>query len=125
ALSGRGDIMKVFPLIGGIDLAGVVESSANPAFKPGDRVLANGWGLSQTHNGGYAEKARLPAEWLIPVPGAFSTRDAMAIGTAGYTAMMCVMALEHAGVTPAHGDVLVTGANGGVGSIAISLLSKL
>lgn len=125
ALSGRGDIMKVFPLIGGIDLAGVVESSTNPAFKPSDRVLANGWGLSQTHNGGYAEKARLPAEWLIPVPGAFSTRDAMAIGTAGYTAMMCVMALEHAGVTPAQGDVLVTGANGGVGSIAISLLSKL
>lgn len=125
ALSGRGDIMKVFPLIGGIDLAGVVESSTNPSFKPGDRVLANGWGLSQTHNGGYAEKARLPAEWLIPVPGAFSTRDAMAIGTAGYTAMMCVMALEHAGITSAHGDVLVTGANGGVGSIAISLLSKL
>jgi len=125
AISGRGDIMKVFPLVGGIDLAGTVESSTSADYKPGDRVLVNGWGLSQTHNGGYAEKARLPKEWLIPVPDAFTTREAMAIGTAGYTAMMCVMALEHAGVTPASGDVLVTGANGGVGSIAISLLSKI
>lgn len=125
ALSGRGDIMKTLPLVGGIDLAGTVERSENSAYAPGDRVLVNGWGLSQTHNGGYAEKARLPAEWLIPVPAAFTPREAMAIGTAGYTAMLCVLALEHAGLTPASGDVLVTGANGGVGSIAIALLSNL
>jgi acrylyl-CoA reductase (NADPH) len=124
ALSG-GRIMQSFPMIGGIDLAGVVEASESAAFKAGDRVLVNGWGLSQTHNGGYAQKARVPAEWLIPVPEKFSTRDAMAIGTAGYTAMLCVMALEHAGLNPGKGDVLVTGANGGVGSIAISLLSQL
>jgi acrylyl-CoA reductase (NADPH) len=125
AVSGRGKIMQTLPLIGGIDFAGVVETSDSNAFKPGDRVLVNGWGLSQTHNGGYAEKARVPADWLIPVPDAFSTREAMAIGTAGYTAMLCVLALEHGGLTPASGDVLVTGANGGVGSIAIALLSKL
>lgn len=124
ALSG-GRIMQAFPLIGGIDLAGTVEASDNPAFKVGDKVLVNGWGLSQTHNGGYAQKARVPAEWVIPVPANFSTRDAMAIGTAGYTAMLCVLALEHAGLDPSKGDVLVTGANGGVGSIAISLLSQL
>jgi acrylyl-CoA reductase (NADPH) len=124
ALSG-GRIMQSFPMIGGIDLAGTVEASDNAAFKPGDKVVLNGWGLSQTHNGGYSQKARVPADWLVPLPATFSTRDAMAIGTAGYTAMLCVMALEHNGLTPAHGDVLVTGANGGVGSIAISLLSKL
>jgi acrylyl-CoA reductase (NADPH) len=124
ALSG-GRIMQAFPMIGGIDLAGTVEASDNPAFKPGDKVILNGWGLSQTHNGGYAQKARLPGPWLVPLPEKFTTREAMAIGTAGYTAMLCVMALEHAGLTPARGDVLVTGANGGVGSIAISLLSQL
>lgn len=125
AQSGRGDIMKVLPLVGGIDFAGTVESSENAAYKPGDRVLANGWGLSQTHHGGYAEKARVPGDWLVPVPEPFGTRDAMAIGTAGYTAMLCVLALEHAGLAPDRGDILVTGANGGVGSIAISLLSGL
>lgn len=125
ALSGRGDIMKALPLIGGIDFAGTVESSDNATFRPGDRVLANGWGLSQTHHGGYAELARVPAGWLIPVPQAFATRDAMAIGTAGYTAMLSVLALEHAGLAPDSGPILVTGANGGVGSIAISLLSGL
>jgi acrylyl-CoA reductase (NADPH) len=125
ALSGRGDIMKVLPLVGGIDFAGTVESSTDATFKLGDRVLVNGWGLSQTHHGGYAEKARIPGDWLVPVPETFSTRDAMAIGTAGYTAMLCVLALEHAGLTPDKGDILVTGANGGVGSIAISLLSGL
>ena len=124
ALSG-GRIMQSFPMIGGVDLAGTVEASDNPAYKPGDKVILNGWGLSQTHNGGYSQKARVPAEWLIPLPGKFTTRDAMAIGTAGYTAMLCVMALEQNGLTPARGDVLVTGANGGVGSIAISLLSQL
>lgn len=124
ALSG-GRIMQSFPMVGGIDLAGTVEASDNPNYKPGDKVLVNGWGLSQTHNGGYAQKARVPAEWLIPLPKRFTTRDAMAIGTAGYTAMLCILALEHNGLTPAKGDVLVTGANGGVGSIAIALLSAL
>lgn len=125
ALSGKAQIMQVLPLVGGIDLAGIVLESGHAGYRPGDRVLVNGWGLSQTHNGGYAEQARVPGDWLVPVPEAFSTRDAMAIGTAGYTAMLCVLALEHAGLTPAHGDVLVTGANGGVGSIAIALLSRL
>jgi acrylyl-CoA reductase (NADPH) len=124
ALSG-GRIMQSYPLVGGIDFAGTVEASDNAAFKAGDKVILNGWGLSQTHNGGYAQKARVPAEWLIPLPAKFSTRDAMAIGTAGYTAMLCVLALEQGGLTPERGDILVTGANGGVGSIAISLLSAL
>ena len=124
ALAGAG-IMASYPMVGGIDLAGVVETSEDPAFKPGDRVLVNGWGLSQTHNGGYAQKARVPGAWLIPTPEAFSNREAMAIGTAGYTAMLCVLALEHGGLTPERGDILVTGANGGVGSIAIALLSGL
>ncbi len=124
ALAGAG-IMASYPMVGGIDLAGVVETSEDPAFKPGDRVLVNGWGLSQTHNGGYAQKARVPGAWLIHTPEAFSNREAMAIGTAGYTAMLCVLALEHGGITPERGDILVTGANGGVGSIAIALLSGL
>jgi len=124
ALSG-GRIIQSFPMIGGIDFAGVVEASDNPLFKAGDRVVANGWGLSQTHNGGYAQKARVPGEWLIPLAEAFTTRQAMAIGTAGYTAMLCILALEHGGLTPGKGDVLVTGASGGVGSIAILLLSAL
>jgi acrylyl-CoA reductase (NADPH) len=124
ALAGK-RIIQSYPMIGGIDFAGMVEASDNPAYKPGDRVLANGWGLSQTHNGGYAQKARVPGDWLVPLPPTFTTREAMAIGTAGYTAMLCVMALEHGGLTPERGDILVTGANGGVGSIAISLLSAL
>ena len=124
ALAGK-RIMQSYPMIGGIDFAGTVEASDNPAHKPGDKVLVNGWGLSQTHNGGYAQKARVPADWLIPLPATFTTREAMAIGTAGYTAMLCVMALEHGGLTPERGDILVTGANGGVGSIAISLLAAL
>lgn len=124
ALAGAG-IMQTYPLVGGIDLTGVVEASDNPAFKPGERVLVNGWGLSQTHNGGYAQKARVPASWLVHIPDAFTSRDAAAIGTAGYTAMLSVLALEHGGLTPDRGDILVTGANGGVGSVAIALLSKL
>lgn len=125
ALSGRSPVIRKFPLIPGIDLAGIVESSGHAGFSAGDRVLVNGWGLSQTHHGGFSQKARVPGEWLVKVPEAFSTQDAMAIGTAGYTAMLSVLALEHGGLTPDHGDVLVTGANGGAGSIAIALLSRL
>ena len=125
ALSGRSPVIRNFPLIPGIDLAGVVETSTHPGFAPGDRVLVNGWGLSQTHHGGYAQKARVPGEWLVKTPAAFSSREAMAIGTAGYTAMLSVLALEHGGVSPDQGDILVTGANGGAGSIAIALLSTL
>jgi len=125
ALSGRSPVIRTFPLIPGIDLAGVVETSSHPGYAPGDRVLVNGWGLSQTHHGGYAQKARVPGEWLVKIPEAFTSRDAMAIGTAGYTAMLSVLALEHGGVSPDQGDILVTGANGGAGSIAIALLSTL
>jgi acrylyl-CoA reductase (NADPH) len=125
AVSGRGSIIRQFPLIPGIDFAGIVEASAYPGIAVGDRVVANGWGLSQTHHGGYAQKARVKGEWLVKIPDAFSTQDAMAIGTAGYTAMLSVLALEHGGLTPQRGDILVTGANGGVGSIAIAILSGL
>ncbi|WDU60326.1 oxidoreductase [Pseudomonas poae] len=125
ALSGRSPIISKFPLIPGIDFAGIVESSTYPGIVAGDRVLANGWGLSQTHHGGFAQKARVSGDWLVKIPTAFSSRDAMAIGTAGYTAMLAVLALEHGGLTPERGDILVTGANGGSGSVAIALLSKL
>lgn len=125
ALSGRIDVIKQFPLIPGIDLAGTVEASSYPGIAVGEKVVANSWGLSQIHHGGYAQKARLSGDWLVKIPEPFSTKDAMAIGTAGYTAMLCVLALEHGGITPDRGDILVTGANGGVGSIAIALLSRL
>ncbi|MCK1290911.1 MDR family oxidoreductase [Bradyrhizobium sp. 30] len=125
ALSGRTEVIRQFPLIPGIDLAGTVEASSYPGIAVGDRVVANSWGLSQTHHGGYAQKARLKGEWLVKIPAPFSTKDAMAIGTAGYTAMLSVLALEHGGITPQRGDILVTGANGGVGSIAIAILSDL
>lgn len=125
AVSGRGGIIKHFPLVPGIDLAGTVETSSYPGIEVGDKVVANSWGLSQTHHGGYAQKARLSGDWLVTIPAPFSTKDAMAIGTAGYTAMLSVLALEHGGLTPARGDILVTGANGGVGSVAIALLSSL
>ncbi|HET6969917.1 MAG TPA: MDR family oxidoreductase [Phenylobacterium sp.] len=124
ALSGA-NIIKTFPLVPGIDLAGVVESSSDSRYAPGDRVVVNSWGLSQTHHGGYAERARVPGDWINKLPEAISTRHAMAIGTAGYTAMLSVLALEHGCVTPDKGDVLVTGAAGGVGSVAIALLSRL
>jgi acrylyl-CoA reductase (NADPH) len=123
AITGRADVIRQFPLIPGIDLAGTVETSSYPGIAVGDRVVANSWGLSQTHHGGYAQKARVKGEWLIKIPAALSTKDAMAIGTAGYTAMLSVLALEHGGLTPQRGDILVTGANGGVGSIAIAILS--
>jgi len=122
---GGGAVIRQFPLIPGIDFAGVVEASSYPGINIGDRVVANSWGLSQTHHGGYAQKARVSGEWLVKIPDVFSTKDAMAIGTAGYTAMLCVLALEHGGLTPERGPILVTGANGGVGSIAIALLSGL
>ncbi|MDI6028693.1 MDR family oxidoreductase [Corticibacterium sp. UT-5YL-CI-8] len=125
ALSGRIDVIKQFPLIPGIDLAGTVETSSYPGIAVGDKVVANSWGLSQTHHGGYAQKARLSGDWLVKIPEPFSTKDAMAIGTAGYTAMLSVLALEHGRITPDRGDIIVTGANGGVGSIAIALLSGL
>ncbi|WP_459001811.1 acrylyl-CoA reductase (NADPH) [Stenotrophomonas sp. PSU_St103] len=125
ALTGKSPVIRTFPLIPGIVLAGVVLESSRADFKPGDRVVLNGWGLSMSHHGGLAQRARVRGEWLNRIPDNLSTRDAMAIGTAGYTAMLCVLALEHAGVTPDKGDVLVTGANGGVGSIAVAILSKL
>ncbi|MES2037309.1 MAG: MDR family oxidoreductase [Pseudomonadota bacterium] len=125
AISGRSPVIRQFPLIPGIDFSGTVEASSHAGFAVGDRVVANGWGLSQTHHGGLAQKARVNGNWLVKLPEVFSTRDAMAIGTAGYTAMLSVLALEHAGVTPDKGDVLVTGAGGGAGSLSIALLSKL
>src|SRR3954467_8804129 len=125
AITGRVEVIRKFPLIPGIDLAGTVEASSYPGISVGDRVVANSWGLSQNHHGGYAQRARVKGEWLIKIPAPFSTKDAMAIGTAGYTAMLSVLALEHSGLTPKRGDILVTGANGGVGSIAIAILSHL
>lgn len=125
ALTGCAPVVRRFPMIPGIDLAGTVETSEDSAFRPGDRVLVNGFGLGEMHYGGYAERARVKSEWLLPIPGAFSAGDAMAIGTAGYTAMLAVLALEDAGVKPESGHVVVTGAAGGVGSIATALLSKL
>jgi acrylyl-CoA reductase (NADPH) len=125
ALTGKVPVVRVWPLTPGIDFAGVVETSDNPGFTPGERVVLNGWGVGETHHGGYAGKARVNGEWLVKLPDAITTAEAMAIGTAGYTAMLCVMALEHQGVTPGRGDILVTGAAGGVGSVAIALLAKL
>ena len=125
AISGRAEIIRQFPLIPGIDFAGTVEASSYPGITVGDRVVANSWGLSQTHHGGYAQKVRVSGEWLVKIPAPLSTKDAMAIGTAGYTAMLSVLALEHGGLTPQRGDILVTGANGGVGSIAVAILSDL
>jgi len=125
ALTGRAPIARKFPMIPGIDLAGTVEESHNPNFKPGDKVILNGYGLSETHFGGYAELARVKGDWLVKLPGAFTPAEAMAIGTAGYTAMLCVLALEDAHVTPDKGSVVVTGAAGGVGSVAVAVLAKL
>lgn len=125
AITGKGPIVRQFPMVPGVDLAGTVEDSRDPDFKPGDQVLLNGWGVGEGHWGGLAQKARLQGKWLIPLPSAFTPAQAMAIGTAGYTAMLAIMALERNGVTPDKGEVLVTGANGGVGSFAIALLAKL
>jgi len=125
ALTGRAPIVRKFPMIPGIDLAGTVETSSHPDFKPGDKVLLNGYGLSEVHFGGYSEYARVKGDWLVPLPKQFSPAEAMAIGTAGYTAMLCVLALEDAGIKPGNGPIVVTGAAGGVGSVAIALLAKL
>jgi acrylyl-CoA reductase (NADPH) len=124
ALTGKAPVVRRFPMIPGIDLAGVVETSAHPDFKPGDQVVLNGWGLGETHLGAYAEKARVKGDWLIPLPRGLSPADAMAIGTAGYTAMLCLLALEHHGLTPDRVPAIVTGASGGVGSVAIAILAK-
>lgn len=125
AITGKGPVVRRFPMVPGIDFAGVVEASDSPDFRPGDKVVLNGWGLGETHWGGLAELARVKAEWLIPLQPGFTPAQAMSIGTAGYTAMLCVMALERHGITPDSGTVLVSGAAGGVGSIAVAILAKL
>lgn len=125
AITGKGPVVRQFPMVPGIDLVGVVEQSDSNKFVVGDAVLLNGFGVGEVHCGGLAQKARLKSDWLIHLPKAFSARQTMAIGTAGYTAMLCVIALEKNGVTPDKGEILVSGANGGVGSFAIAILAKL
>ena len=125
AITGKGPVVRKFPLHAGIDFAGTVEASDDARFKPGDKVVLNGWGVGESHSGGLAQKARVKADWLMPLPAGLTERQAMAIGTAGYTAMLCVLALQRHGLAPASGDILVTGANGGVGSVAITLLAQL
>ncbi len=125
AITGKAPVVRRFPMIAGIDFAGTVESSSHPQWKPGDKVVLNGWGLGETHLGAYGEKARVKGDWLVRLPASISTRDAMAIGTAGYTAMLAVMALQRHGLTPDRGPVVVTGAVGGVGSVAVAVLAKL
>ena len=124
AVTGKAPVVRRFPMIAGIDFAGTVEQSSHPQWKAGDKVVCNGWGMGETHLGSYAEKARVRGEWLVRLPENISTREAMAIGTAGYTAMLAVMALERHGITPERGPIVVTGAAGGVGSVAIALLAK-
>ena len=125
AITGKAPVVRRFPMIAGVDFAGTVESSSHAAWKPGDKVILNGWGLGETHLGAYAEKARVKGDWLVPLPAGISAREAMAIGTAGYTAMLAVMALEKHGLTPGERADAVTGAAGGVGSVAIAILAKL
>lgn len=125
AITGKAPVVRKFPMVPGIDLVGEVESSSHPDCKAGDRVVLNGWGVGETHWGGLAQKARLKGDWLIPLPERFTPQQAMAIGTAGYTAMLCVLALERHGVKPGDGEIVVTGAAGGVGSVAVAILSKL
>ncbi|MFW7268023.1 MDR family oxidoreductase [Gluconacetobacter sp. Hr-1-5] len=125
AITGRGPIVRQFPMVPGIDFAGTVQSSSRADLPPGTRVVLNGWGVGERWWGGLAGKARVKGDWLVRLPDAFTTRQAMAIGTAGYTAMLCVMALERQGLTPAQGPVLVSGAAGGVGSVAVMLLARL
>lgn len=125
AITHRGPVVRAWPMVAGIDGAGTVLESTHAAWKPGDRVILNGWGVGETRWGCLAESARVKGDWLVALPAAFTTRQAMAIGTAGYTAMLCVLALERHGVTPGDGEVLVTGATGGVGSVAVALLARL
>jgi acrylyl-CoA reductase (NADPH) len=125
AITGQGPVVRRLPMVPGIDLAGVVEESSHPDYAVGDAVLLNGWGVGEVHWGGLAQKARLKGDWLVPLPDAFTPQQAMAIGTAGYTAMLCVLALERHGLRPGDGEILVTGAAGGVGSVALALLSRL
>jgi acrylyl-CoA reductase (NADPH) len=125
AITGKSPVVRKFPLVAGIDFAGTVESSSHAGWKAGDKVVLDGWGVGETHSGGLAQRARVRGDWLVALPAGLSTRQAMAIGTAGYTAMLCVMALQGHGLKPESGDILVTGANGGVGSVAIALLAKL
>ena len=125
AVTGKAPVVRRFPMIAGIDLAGTVEQSSHPQWKAGDKVICNGWGMGETHLGAYAEKARVKGDWLVRLPEGMSARDAMAIGTAGYTAMLSVLALEKHGLTPKDGPIVVTGAAGGVGSVATAVLSKL
>ena len=125
AVAGKAPVVRRFPMIAGIDLAGTVEQSSHPQWKAGDKVICTGWGMGEIHLGGYAEKARVKGDWLVRLPEGMSTREAMAIGTAGFTAMLSVLALETHGLTPHHGPVVVTGAAGGVGSVATAVLSKL
>lgn len=125
AITGKGPVVRKFPLVPGIDLAGTVETSSHPDYQAGDVVVLNGWGVGEGHWGGLAQKARLKGDWLVPLPAAFTPRQAMAVGTAGYTAMLCVLTLERHGVTPDKGEILVTGAAGGVGSVAVAVLAKL
>ncbi|ATB39814.1 alcohol dehydrogenase [Cystobacter fuscus] len=125
AITNRSPVVRSWPMVAGIDGAGTVTESRHPAWKVGDRVVLNGFGVGETHKGCLAQRARLKGEWLVRLPEAFDTRQAMAIGTAGYTAMLCVLALERHGLKPGAGEVLVTGATGGVGSVAVALLSKL
>jgi acrylyl-CoA reductase (NADPH) len=125
AITGKGPVVRKFPMVPGIDIAGTVRESRHPGYRAGDRVILNGWGVGETHWGGLAQVARLKGDWLVPLPEAFTPRQAMAIGTAGYTAMLCVIALERHGVSPEKGEIVVTGAAGGVGSTAVALLSRL
>ena len=125
AITGKGPVVRKFPMVPGIDLVGTVEQSDNPDYQVGDAVILNGWGVGETHWGGLAQMARLKGDWLIPLPQGMAARDAAAIGTAGYTAMLCVMALQKHGVKPTDGEIVVTGAAGGVGSVAVALLAKL
>ena len=125
AVTAKAPVVRRFPMIPGIDFAGTVETSSHPDWKPGDKVILNGWGVGETHLGGYAETARVKGQWLVRLPAGLSPRDSMAIGTAGYTAMLAVIALERHGLKPEHGPVVVTGAAGGVGSVAVAILTKL
>ncbi len=125
AITGKAPVVRRFPMIAGVDFSGTVEQSSHPDWTAGDKVICNGWGLGETHLGAYAQKARVKGGWLVRLPPTMSAREATAIGTAGYTAMLCMLALEQAGVKPGSGPVIVTGAAGGVGSVAVALLSKL